>query len=202
VSSNFYQYFEYPNWLEHREKLLVYRQLKIPNDQAWAGLNYEEFSTDLKDIVKDYAQLGLYIKQIIFISFPPTDLNSTDMNDPKTIYIHVDNKDDEEHLLKDAVSTVFAPKYVLNIPLINCENSTTFFYDYIDPNKETSDTHIWGGGCVDYSNVFEVDKFNLNKPAFLKVDVPHAVHNPTDSLRIVCSIRVDDNSPILKRMFK
>jgi hypothetical protein len=202
MSSKFYQYFDYPNWLDHQEKLLAYRKLKIPNDQAWGGVNYDEFVTDLKDIIDDYKDLGLYIKQIIFISFPPTDLNSTDMNDPKTIYIHIDSKDDEEHLLKDSVDTVFAPKYVLNIPLVNCEKSTTFFYDVIDPTKNTPSNHIWGGGCVDYSNVVEADNFTLNKPAFLKVDVPHAVHNPTDELRIVCSMRVDDNSPILKRMFE
>jgi hypothetical protein len=105
-------------------------------------------------------------------------------------------------LLKDSAPTLFSPKYVLNIPLVNCENSTTFFYDFIDPNKQTKSTHIHFGGCVDYSNVVEVDKFTLNKPAFLKVSVPHAVHNPTDSLRIVCSMRVDDSSPLLKRIFK
>jgi hypothetical protein len=206
MSSEFYQYFDYPNWLEHQKKLLAYRELKMANivtdNQSWAALNYDEFSMDLKDVIEDYAQLGLYIKQIIFISFPPTDLNSTDMNDPKTIYIHVDSKDDNEHLLKDSAPTLFSPKYVLNIPLVNCENSTTFFYDFIDPNKQTKSTHIHFGGCVDYSNVVEVDKFTLNKPAFLKVSVPHAVHNPTDSLRIVCSMRVDDSSPLLKRIFK
>ena len=202
MSSKYYQYFDYPNWLEHRDRLLDYKQMKIPSDQAWYGLNHDEFSTDLKDVIDDYAQLGLYIKQIIFISFPPTDLNSTDMNDSKTIFIHVDSQDDEEHLKKEGLSTLFAPKYVLNIPLVNCEKSTTFFYDFIDPDKDTADKHIWGGGCVDYSNVVEVEKFSLDKPALLKVDVPHAVHNPTNDLRIVCSMRVDDNSPALKRLFK
>lgn len=202
MSSKYYKYFNYPNWPAHREKLLAYKQEKVPDGQAWYGLNHDEFSSDLADILDDYGKFGLYIKQVIFISFPPTDLNSTNLNDSKTIFIHVDSPDDQEHLLKDGVSTTFAPKYVLNLPLKNCEKSTTFFYHFIDPNKNNANSHIWGGGCVDYSNVVEVEKFSLDRPTFLKVDVPHAVHNPTSELRIVCSMRVDDESPIIKRSFK
>lgn len=202
MSSKFYHYFDYTNWKDHRDRLLAYKQEKVPDSEAWYGLSNEDFSEDLTDIIDDYRKLGVYINQIIFISFPPTDLNSTDMNDSKTIFIHIDSQDDEEHLLKDGLSTKFAPKYVLNVPLKNCEKSTTFFYDVVDPNNNNSNKHVWGGGCVDYSNVVEVEKFNLDRPAFLKVDVPHAVHNPTNDLRIVCSMRVDDESPILKRIFK
>jgi hypothetical protein len=200
MKPKYFHYFEYNNWLAHREKLIDYKSKKIPIDHAWYGVNQKDFDLDLEDIVKDLKEVGLIVKQIIFISFPTTDLNSKDLNDTKTIYIHVDSKDDEEHLLKDIAPTAFAPRYVLNIPLINCEQSKTFFYEFIDSDKNTSYQHAWGGGCVDYSNVTEVDSLTLDKPAFLKVDVPHAVHNPTDQLRIVCSMRIDDNSPALIKL--
>lgn len=202
MSSKFYHYFDYENWKDHRDRLLAYMEEKNTKKEAWFGLSDEEFHDDLSDIIEDYRKLGVYLKQIIFISFPPTDLSCTDKNDPRTIFIHIDSQDDEEHLSKDGLSTLFSPKYVLNVPLKNCEKSTTFFYDIIDPDNHKSDQHVWGGGCVDYDNVVEAERLTLDRPAFLKVDVPHAVHNPTEDLRIVCSMRVDDQSPVLKEMFK
>lgn len=205
MSSKYYQYFDYPNWLDARDRLLDYKQKNIPSDEDYYGFNDDEFPTDFKDIIDECDKLGLYIKQLVFLSIFPTDLSNIDVNDLETIherlYKHIDQADDFEHSTQ-SVKTFFNPKYSLNIPLINFEKSITFFYDFIDPYKDHVQHSICGGRNFKYRRLIEVERFTLYQPAILKVDAPHAVYNPTNDLRIVCTLRLDDNSPALKRLFK
>lgn len=195
----YYHYFEYPNWQKHRDMLISYREEKGFAKEAWTGVNLDQFKNDLPELILELKEQGIELLQIIFIAFRQTNLDSMDPNDPSSVYIHIDSKDDYEHLEKGVAPTTFAPEYVLNIPLINCDQSETLHYELIDPTLPGSN-HAWGGGCVDYKNIKEVSRFTLDRPAILKVDVPHAVHNPTLNPRIVASMRITSSCPAIQRL--
>lgn len=200
------KYFEFENWLYVKERLIDYFQRSNIED-IWYPISLAEMEKDIPDIVELLKKSGAIPLQLIFIQFPgPTDLTSTDPDSSKTVYIHIDHPDEDENASVEITRapTDFIPKYVLNIPLINCESSLTLFYDLKDKNKKELPWGGWGSEpkesgvtLVDHSNVTLVDSIVLDKPAILKIDVPHAVHNPTDNLRIVASIRISERSTAL-----
>jgi hypothetical protein len=200
------KYFEFENWLYVKERLIDYFQRSNIED-IWYPISLAEMERDIPDIVELLKKSGAIPLQLIFIQFPgPTDLTSTDPDDPKTVYIHIDHSDEDEHATLEITRapTNFVPTHVLNIPLINCESSITLFYELKDKTKNELPWGGWGIGpkeagitVVDHSNVTLVDTIVLDKPAILKIDVPHAVHNPTPDLRIVASIRISEESVVL-----
>jgi hypothetical protein len=202
MAKQYYSYYDYPGWEEHQKRLWDYRERVNPEDQAWWSVNYDTFKDDLGDLLQEFRDVGIYVQQIIYIAFRSTQMDNMDPSDASSIYIHIDSKDDEEHLQKQQDTTTFTPEYVFNIPLKNCESSETLFFEFIDPTDPNRNLgqHAWGGGCVDYNNIYEADRFKLDRPAFLKINGPHAVHNPTQEPRIVASIRIHKDSPALKDM--
>ena len=110
-----------------------------------------------------------------------------------------DARDDERE------ETDFDPTNAINIPLINCENSKTLFYDIqLKDGKQEDDIYVYYDdfymcGGLDHSLITEVDSFTLDKPAILRVNVPHGVLNPTDKLREVATFRFyEDTDHLLK----
>jgi hypothetical protein len=195
----YFTYFDYPGWETHRDSLIEYRKASGLENEPWTGISCADFDSTLLKIAEELKEQGLQVLQFIFITFPPTSLDNKDISDPASLYIHIDHQDDEVHLSKNIAPTTFAPQYVLNIPLINCELSKTYHYELIDPAQQER-PHGWGGGCFEWSDVREVSCESLNKPAILKVSAPHAVHNPTNSPRIVASIRIGNDSPAILKL--
>jgi hypothetical protein len=79
------------------------------------------------------------------------------------------------------------------------------FYDIqLKDGKQEDDIYVYYDdfymcGGLDHSLITEVDSFTLDKPAILRVNVPHGVLNPTDKLREVATFRFyEDTDHLLK----
>jgi hypothetical protein len=195
------KYFDFHNWKDTQTSLINYFK-KLQITELWYPISLEEMEENVPEVVATLRKNNIIPLQLIFFQFPgPTDLNINDPNDIRTPYLHIDNLDNEEVCSKTRTVTLFSPVYVLNIPLINCEKSETLFYNYINPEEPELQWHAWGPKnneirLIDRNNVVLFDRITLDKPAFLKINMPHAVHNPTNEPRIVASIRIgNDNIP-------
>jgi hypothetical protein len=124
----------------------------------------------------------------------PNDLTITDHDDPLSVFIHTDSEDKEDtvgipHPPEVEFSTDFKPTYALNIPLENCEESLTMWYEFTrDNDRDCYYPHVDCGGHK-HDAVREVFRFELNKPAVIDVSVPHGVYNPHKERRTVATFR-------------
>lgn len=77
----------------------------------------------------------------------------------------------------------------LNIPLENCENSTTSFWksDYEPPFQILDNGSPYN--IFDQDRCKKITEFNLTQPTLLRIDIPHCVANPTDKIRKALSVR-------------
>lgn len=92
------------------------------------------------------------------------------------------------------IHTDFRPKeygyqLALQIPLINCESSTTKIWhsDYEPPTQYTSNGQPYN--YFDPSQCTKITEFNLTSPTIFRTDLPHSVDNPTTTVRKAISIR-------------
>jgi len=194
------KYAKIDNWQQSQKSLIeFYNRANIQD--LWEIFSHEEMLKEVPEVVSQLEKNGIIPLQLIFFAIPgPTNLESTSPDDPTTPYLHVDKPDNEEAGAR--LYTNFQPDYVFNIPLMNCESSETLFFDWID--KENAEVP-WNGWGPEYNddrlikreNVKFLESIRLDKPAFLKVSIPHAVHNPTSSSRLVASIRIRNDSPQL-----
>lgn len=81
----------------------------------------------------------------------------------------------------------------LNMPVLNCPGTSTVFYE---GNAEPEYIPL-NNGKIGYNkflpeNCTEIERFTLDRPAILRVDVPHNVVNPNDTLRIALAFRIAD----------
>ena len=79
----------------------------------------------------------------------------------------------------------------INIPLINCDNAVTQFWDTTeDPNlvQYTSSGSPFIG--FDHRTCKRIDKFILTRPAVFRTDIPHSVNNNSDKPRLAISLRL------------
>ena len=87
--------------------------------------------------------------------------------------------------------------YALNIPVMNYENALMKWYDFSDKNNWKNDYveprdklfNSKGGVPIDPSKCVVVDQTVIDRPTFLRTDVPHSIDNPNDGVRIILSIR-------------
>jgi len=85
--------------------------------------------------------------------------------------------------------------YALNIPLINCENSHTVWYDtkeYDEDAYSGDDQKVKGyktarGFKPETSK--EIGRLETNNPAWINVSIPHRAENNNNDLRLVLSTR-------------
>jgi hypothetical protein len=86
------------------------------------------------------------------------------------------------------VFTGFETTNAINIPLLNCAGSATLFYKLL---KKDPDIYYAATNCGGHakSSVEEVFRFELDRPAVLRINVPHAVYNPHDEPRVVATFR-------------
>jgi hypothetical protein len=83
----------------------------------------------------------------------------------------------------------YGNQLALNIPLINCENSTTSLWssDYDPPTQYTANGQPYNFFNPD--RCIKLSEFRLTAPVIFRTDVPHSVDNPTSEIRKAISIR-------------
>ena len=182
----YFSYYDYTGWEKHRGVILDYIKKYNLENKDFHLITLSDLKKDIPNFIEEMEYNGLYIIKIHIISFQPTDLSIKDISNPLSIFIHTD-------ILDTDTSNI---DYAFNIPLINCDSSTTFHYKLINAD-EKEEYHACGEPAFNFNNVEEVSSFQLYKPALCRISVPHGVHNPTNQLRVVASIRIDNNSPVL-----
>jgi hypothetical protein len=87
----------------------------------------------------------------------------------------------------------YGDKLALQIPLENCEASTTYIWesDYTPPIQYTSNMQPYN--FYDPVRCKKVTSFNLIEPTFFRTDLPHSVDNPTNNVRRAISIRFKED---------
>lgn len=92
----------------------------------------------------------------------------------------------------------FGPIYGLNIPILNCENTSTVYYKAkflprrtVEGNSESFPA-VGYGFWADEESAVEVGRLDATVPHWLDVTAPHKAEVFHDLLRINCSIRFHD----------
>lgn len=146
----------------------------------------------LKNIKKDLTHYGFY--QNIDVTIPNILDKKVDM--PVLIYCprkYVPpfcHKDLKDRVLNGNIVT--HSTLALNIPLINCENSRTIFYNC----EHSLDKFIYKGRPTevkDISKCKEIESYVLDKPILFNTQVLHAVFNHSDMPRLAISLRFEKN---------
>lgn len=156
------------NWEEISQEIL-----KLVSPKAfWEKVRFEVYPLDqfqkISLLRESLQKLGLYDcwTYVSVISTPPGNFG-----------VHLDSKN---------------KMLALNIPLYNCKGSSTCFFDLKDgvviPEAKTPvQREVYYP--IDENDVIEVERFELSTPAFIRINVPHTVLNPSDKTRITCSLR-------------
>jgi hypothetical protein len=105
----------------------------------------------------------------------------------KPAVVHVDDKDWASHC------------FALNLPLQNCENSYTVWYETSSdegigiPNSENpADPYYFFHnvrGFHEHQLVKEIGRWEVSKPAFVNIGMPHRPESHHNDLRLLLSIR-------------
>lgn len=171
------------NYLEQikKEFLNIYEQhySNIFKDRGFA------FTYLDKDIVRDNAptyiqflnDLKLYDKWTSCI-FVGTNGEKRSIDSP----IHVDTEDWQTR------------SYALNLPVMNCENSYTVFYNATKPNPQAylGDEPVTGWATArgfEFDGAVEIGRWNVEKPAWINVCIPHRAENNNSNPRLIVSSR-------------
>lgn len=79
----------------------------------------------------------------------------------------------------------------INIPLINCENSVTEFWDTTEDTNRiqyTSSGSPYTG--FNRSSCTKIDEYILTRPVLFRTDIPHSLSNYSNKNRLGISIRL------------
>lgn len=181
------KYIDLPNWKEVQQELIDFMYVDYDPTRMWWCYQDVEVADKLPKLHKCFAEAGLDMRMLIFFMASPKDLDCTDHEDDRSIFIHLDAKDDPEYGEDD---TTFEPNFAINIPLENCEGSKTFWYEFKDPNADNDAYYPYHGcGGFKHDSVNKIFEFELDKPAILRINVPHGVYNPHSQFRTVATFR-------------
>lgn len=189
-----YNYIDIPNWKTLRDQIIEFKKVaekSEPESLCWQCYFLDTLKKELPDVVDAFAKLGLTPRQMILFDNAPNNINEKDHKSGKAVFVHIDARDDERE------ETDFDPTNAINIPLVNCAESETLFYELlIDDEGEMyryyEDFYMCGG--LNHKMIKEVDRFKLDKPAILRVNIPHGVYNPTNEIREVATFRCYENT--------
>jgi hypothetical protein len=187
---NYAKYIDIPNWISLREQLIQFKSTHTPVDALWWCHFENEVKDHIPDLIAVFESMGLHMHQLIFFTNLKNDLTVIDHTNPSSMFIHTDRQDDPDSKFDDVpVLTDFPPTNAINIPMENCEGSLTLFFEL--KNELLADVYYptYNCGGHDHSNVNEIFRFELNTPAVLRINVPHAVHNPHNEPRVVATFR-------------
>ena len=199
---NYASYIDIPNWETISKKIVSFRQSELDADPDYKSKNkhiwwcyfHDEVKKEVPELIEKFESIGLTMKQMILFNNLPNDINVKDHNNPKSLFIHTDSEDDPEsvHDLDLPVLTDFPPTCAINLPLLNCKGSYTLWYKKLNSNPDVFHVNPGCGGHA-HQDVEEVHRFELDKPAVLRINVPHAVWNPSDTNRVVATFRFKES---------
>jgi hypothetical protein len=184
------KYIDIPNWISLRDQLIQFKNTHTPAKALWWCHFENEVKEHMPELIAVFESMGLHMHQLIFFTNLKNDLSMLDHANPSSMFIHTDRQDDPDSKFDDVpVLTDFPPTSAINIPMENCEGSLTLFYEL--KNELLDDVYYptYNCGGHDHTNVTEVFRFELNTPAVLRINVPHAVHNPHNEPRVVATFR-------------
>lgn len=184
------KYIDIPNWISLREQLIQFKKIHTPADALWWCHFENEVKAHMPDLIAVFESMGIRMHQLIFFTNLKNDLAMLDHTNSSSMFIHTDRQDDPDSKFDDVpVLTDFPPTNAINIPMENCDKSLTLFYKLIDGAADDVYYPTYNCGGHEHTNVTEVFRFLLNEPAVLRVNVPHAVHNPHNEPRVVATFR-------------
>lgn len=184
------KYIDLPNWQKLRDQLITFKASRTPAEALWWCHFEDEVKEHLPDIIATFESMNLHMHQLIFFTNLKNDLDNTDHSTPGSMFIHTDRQDDPDSKFDDVpVLTDFPPTNAINIPMENCEGSLTLFYELVDSTADDVYYPTYNCGGHEHANVKEVFRFELSSPAVLRINVPHAVHNPHTAPRVVATFR-------------
>jgi len=143
-------------------------------NKSWEKFNH--FCPTLKKFL-ELKKVCSYMKYIAFT-----------ISENKNVPIHVDAFD------KGVLSEI-----ALNIPVLNCSDSYTIFYDAQPTNNYTTDyasesyPEAARGHIYDLNSAIEIGRFNSNVAHWVNITFPHSSYVSHNSLRINSSIRFTPN---------
>jgi len=96
--------------------------------------------------------------------------------------IHIDHRPHDNNVL------------AINIPLVNCDNAVTMFWDTTEDTNRLQYTSS-GSPYIGFnkSNCTKIDEYVLTQPVLFKTDLPHSVDNYSDKPRLAISLRLVDD---------
>jgi hypothetical protein len=188
---NYAKYIDLPNWKILQAQIIEFREQHSNKEAFWWSHSLDEIKEQLPDLAYTFKSMGLTVRQMIFFTNLNNDISINDPLDMRAVFIHTDRPDDPEARIKYAmpVFTESETTNAINIPLLNCDGSTTLFYKLKD--EKASDVYYSVNDCNGHSkeNSEEVYRFELNKPAVIRINIPHAVWNPNIEPRVVATFR-------------
>lgn len=187
-------YIDIPNWKSLRDQIIKFRERQPHKDELWWCYFPEQLKKEIPELVNAFESMGLDMCQMILFTNLNNDINVKDSLDPKAVFIHTDREDDPEARFDYGIPvlTDFQTTNAINIPLLNCEGSQTLFYKLKNDNPDVFYTVIGCGGHA-HQDVEEVFRFELDKPAVLRINVPHGVWNPNAEPRVVATFRFNNS---------
>jgi hypothetical protein len=128
--------------------------------------NNDYFFQSLELPIKTF--LGLEVQRFVLIQVEP---NATGR-------IHTDWR-----------PTEYGYQLAIQIPLLNCDKSTTSIWssDYTPPTQYTTNGQPYN--YYEPTRCIKVTEFRLTQPVLWRTDLPHSVDNPTSSIRRAISVR-------------
>lgn len=92
-------------------------------------------------------------------------------------------------------------KLSLNIPIANCNNTYTIFYESIETPVEQYCNDFITTNCQSYwqydpSSCTEIARIEMNQPCLIDVSVPHNAINPTNKLRVLMLVRLSSDATV------
>ena len=191
---NYAKYIDIPHWEILRDQLIDFKNNYTPSDALWWCHFEDEVKEHIPELITVFESMGLQLHQLIFFTNLKNDLNMLDHANSSSMFIHTDRQDDPDSKFDDVpVLTDFPPTNAINIPMEHCDGSLTLFYELIDETAEDVYYPRYNCGGHEHTNVKEVFRFELNRPAVLRINVPHAVHNPHNEPRVVATFRFYNN---------
>jgi hypothetical protein len=82
--------------------------------------------------------------------------------------------------------------YALNIPILNCDESHTVWYDAKDCAEEHYSGEVEGIKTVEIykpETSIEIGRLVASNPAWVNVSIPHRAENNNSELRLLCTTR-------------
>lgn len=203
--SEYAKCIDIPNWKFIQQQLIEFKKRNFPtNGWVWYCYFEDQVRKEIPELMEVFDTMGLKMRQMILFDNLHNDIDIKDHDNPLSIFIHTDSKDEETDVgtaQPDEIefSTDFAPDYAINIPMENCEGSLTLWYEFNREQDRNCYYPHYDCGGHKQDAVDEVFRFELTQPAVLKIGSPHGVYNPHKERRSVATFRFyNDISYLIK----